>query len=230
MSTPEQDAFLQSVLGVNPALLARADPGSSVAGAGQQRAKTNNSPPITQGFPRRNDPNAPKLDDQQFIEAQVEKEIFDNTFDAALQGTSAKSSDPDKASEAARDIAEEATKTNSQRVKDLTDVNVQLNTYKRCFADTIQSLAAGNDSPSAIVKKAHAIALKAVNVDQKEIERMEWQNATLPQPMAPDCEIVHGKVPGPKNHVLCKTHGHIVDTAAKMVIAHSLDEYKAQQH
>lgn len=50
---------------------------------------------------------------------------------------------------------------------------------------------------------------------------------TLPAPMLPDCKIVIGKVPGPVNHVLCGTHGHVVDTASKMIIAHSIDEYKA---
>lgn len=48
----------------------------------------------------------------------------------------------------------------------------------------------------------------------------------LPSPMLPDCKIVHGKVPGPKNHVLCAKHGHVVDTDAKMIIAASVADYK----
>src|SRR5882757_1672571 len=44
-------------------------------------------------------------------------------------------------------------------------------------------------------------------------------------PMGRDCKIVHGKVPGPANHVLCATHGHVLDTAARMVIARSVTEY-----
>ena len=52
-------------------------------------------------------------------------------------------------------------------------------------------------------------------------------NMTRPrEPMQPDCVIVHGKVPGPKNHVMCKTHGHILDSTAKTIIAANLAEYK----
>jgi hypothetical protein len=47
----------------------------------------------------------------------------------------------------------------------------------------------------------------------------------LPSPMLPDCHTVHGKVPGPENHLLCTTHNHVVDVDAKTIIAHSLEEY-----
>jgi hypothetical protein len=73
------------------------------------------------------------------------------------------------------------------------------------------------------------MALKSLDVQFLEKERMKWMSATLPQPMAPDCEVVHGKVPGPKNHVLCKTHNHVMDTITQMVIAHSVEEYKASK-
>jgi hypothetical protein len=45
--------------------------------------------------------------------------------------------------------------------------------------------------------------------------------------MSPDCEIVRGAVAGPANHVLCRTHDHIIDASAKTVIAHDVEEYKA---
>lgn len=47
-------------------------------------------------------------------------------------------------------------------------------------------------------------------------------------PMQPDCKPVHGYVPGPAGHLLCQTHGHIVDVNAGEIIAASLDEYKAK--
>ncbi len=53
--------------------------------------------------------------------------------------------------------------------------------------------------------------------------------AELPQPMLPDCKIVHGKVPGPKNHLLCAKHGHVVDIDAKTIIAHDLRDYQKRQ-
>jgi hypothetical protein len=46
------------------------------------------------------------------------------------------------------------------------------------------------------------------------------------EPMKPDCVVVHGKVPGPKDHVLCGKHGHVLDTTKKMIIAKTVDEYK----
>ncbi|HUR46938.1 MAG TPA: hypothetical protein VMZ27_13755 [Candidatus Saccharimonadales bacterium] len=46
------------------------------------------------------------------------------------------------------------------------------------------------------------------------------------KPMLPDCKIVRGKVPGPANHVLCCTHGHIVDLGTKTIIAANLEHYK----
>lgn len=51
-------------------------------------------------------------------------------------------------------------------------------------------------------------------------------SATLPRPMQPDCKVVHGKVPGPANHVMCSTHGHILDTTAKQIIAEDLADYQ----
>jgi len=44
--------------------------------------------------------------------------------------------------------------------------------------------------------------------------------------MGPECKVVRGKVPGPANHVLCGTHGHILDLGNKTIIAGSLEEYK----
>ncbi len=45
------------------------------------------------------------------------------------------------------------------------------------------------------------------------------------QPMGKDCKPVRGKCPGPANHVLCSTHGHVLDTATGMIIAQSVAEY-----
>jgi len=42
------------------------------------------------------------------------------------------------------------------------------------------------------------------------------------QPMQPDCKPVHGKVPGPANHLLCSTHGHVVDVSTYKIIAYSV--------
>jgi hypothetical protein len=48
----------------------------------------------------------------------------------------------------------------------------------------------------------------------------------VPRPMPPGLKLLHGKVPGPKNHVLTDPDGFVVDTEAKTIIANSLDDYK----
>ena len=55
--------------------------------------------------------------------------------------------------------------------------------------------------------------------------RQPAPDGKLPSPMLPDCDPVHGKVPGPANHLLCAKHHHVVDVEAKTIIAHSLAEY-----
>lgn len=52
----------------------------------------------------------------------------------------------------------------------------------------------------------------------------------MPEAMTPDCKSVHGKVPGPKEHLLCAKHGHVVDIKTKQIIAKTLDEYKKLHH
>jgi hypothetical protein len=49
----------------------------------------------------------------------------------------------------------------------------------------------------------------------------------IPGPMWTDCSPVHGKVPGPPEHLLCSKHGHIVDIKKKQIIAKDLYEYKS---
>jgi hypothetical protein len=46
--------------------------------------------------------------------------------------------------------------------------------------------------------------------------------------MLPDCKPVKGKVPGPKHHLLCAAHGHVLDIKARKIIAISLEQYKSQ--
>lgn len=47
--------------------------------------------------------------------------------------------------------------------------------------------------------------------------------------MLPDCKPVKGKVPGPAEHLLCATHGHVVDVKEKKIIAVNLDQYKSKK-
>ncbi|MGD0431229.1 MAG: hypothetical protein ABSA58_09065, partial [Acetobacteraceae bacterium] len=47
--------------------------------------------------------------------------------------------------------------------------------------------------------------------------------------MLPDCKPVKGKVPGPAEHLLCATHGHVLDIKEKKIIAISLEQDKSQK-
>jgi hypothetical protein len=51
----------------------------------------------------------------------------------------------------------------------------------------------------------------------------------MPEKMTSECKPVTGKVPGPKNHLLCAKHGHVFDIKMKMVIAKDLAAYKKHQ-
>lgn len=170
--------------------------------------------------------NAPQLSKDQTMRAEVESAEFRKYYHIALKATAKKFDKPAEADEKARAIAERIVavleKRNAEAAK--TDPHWEFNL--EFFDDAVAGTAARYSDPDEIANKAYDIAAGAVRVQGKEKERMQWKNATLPQPMAADCVIVHGKVPGPKNHVLCSTHDHIIDSDARTVIAHDLDEYK----
>jgi hypothetical protein len=242
MSTPEQNLYLQKAFGISPnafsgvVAVASADDGATGPGGPHDSdAKTNAAPAkppasISSGNIAPKGPNSPDLTDQQEADEDMQMAWFRDTYDAALQGVSGKYPEADKATEAARAIAEEAIKTQPRRMADLAKAQREdsLNTYKKFFYEAIQGLASGADTaPNAIVMKAHAMAMRSLEMEKEEKERLEWRAATLPQPMASSCKPQSGKVKGPKNHVLCTTHQHVIDIETKMVIAHSVEEYTA---
>jgi hypothetical protein len=93
--------------------------------------------------------------------------------------------------------------------------------------DALQGTASKFSDPDVVVNKAFEAAEQArYFVQEQERKKDWWDNATLPQSMDIDCDP-QGRVPGgPANHVLCRQHGHILDTAEKKVIAKDLDDYK----
>ena len=179
------------------------------------------------------DPQAPvsrpgKADDE-FVK-------FDVFYEAALQGTSGQFADAATAEKVARQVADKARNVSDDYIGKAshsdnplaapTDRDMDLNQFNKFLTDAIQGTASKYADPDKIVKEAAQIAMKAMKGPRKEFDKLKWDEAKLPQPMSADCEIVRGKVPGPPNHTLCGTHGHIIDTDSKMVIAHNLDEYK----
>jgi hypothetical protein len=59
----------------------------------------------------------------------------------------------------------------------------------------------------------------------KDFEAEHPEYRSLPMPMLADCVPERGKVPGPANHLLCRTHGHVLDIGTRQVIACSVNDY-----
>jgi hypothetical protein len=76
-----------------------------------------------------------------------------------------------------------------------------------------------NTAVDDVKKGADAVKVKALG---------DQSGKPVPRPMENDCKPEHGYVPGPKNHLLCATHGHVVDTDAGTIIAESVASYVKQ--
>jgi hypothetical protein len=78
------------------------------------------------------------------------------------------------------------------------------------------------------VKKEAGKAVDEVKKDAAALKQKavgDQSGKPVPRPMEGDCKPEHGYVPGPKNHLLCATHGHVVDTDQQMIIANSVASY-----
>jgi hypothetical protein len=60
----------------------------------------------------------------------------------------------------------------------------------------------------------------------KEFQAQHPEFGKLPMKMLADCVPESGKLSGPAHHVLCRTHGHVLDLKAKKVIAWSPVDYR----
>jgi hypothetical protein len=76
-----------------------------------------------------------------------------------------------------------------------------------------------NTAVDDVKKGADAVKMKALG---------DQSGKPVPRPMETDCKPQHGYVPGPKNHLLCATHGHVIDTDAGTIIAESVASYVSQ--
>jgi hypothetical protein len=81
-------------------------------------------------------------------------------------------------------------------------------------ADWVKTEA--NKAVGTVKKGTDALKMKALG---------DQSGKPVPRPMEGDCNPVHGQVPGPKNHLFCSTHGHVVDTDQKVIIANSIAAY-----
>lgn len=155
--------------------------------------------------------------------------LLNDLYHAALQGTSSKYNRAEGAVLKAREISERAVVLIGKRLQERAvrcPAVPDLQGFTPYFKDALQALASVEPDSQKVVDRAAEIADYAGLAFASSQHDLEWKYAPLPQPMAPDCEPVKGKVRGPANHMLCTTHGHILDVNARMVIARNLAEYK----
>jgi hypothetical protein len=91
---------------------------------------------------------------------------------------------------------------------------------ENAVTQTVQKVEnAGGAVVDAVTKGVDAAKMKALG---------DQSGKPVPRPLEADCKPEHGYVPGPKNHLLCATHGHVIDTDQGMIIAESVASYAKQ--
>jgi outer membrane protein OmpA-like peptidoglycan-associated protein len=174
-------------------------------------------------------PRLPKLSQPPNSDLLSDHDLIADFYHVALQGTSGQYEHAQIAVQKAREIAERSVRFIKfklrERAKKCPAVP-DLQGFTPFFKDALQGTASKYSDTNVVVDRAAEIAEHAGFTIAQAQHNQEWKYAILPQPMAPDCEIVVGQVQGPANHTLCGPHGHILDTTARTVIAHDLVEYK----
>jgi hypothetical protein len=94
--------------------------------------------------------------------------------------------------------------------------------------DMLRGVVPGPDNFVLCKMHGHIVDLDTKQIvaeTLKDFEADHPEYRPLPMPMLADCSPERGKVPGPANHLLCRTHGHVVDIATRQVIAWSVKDY-----
>jgi hypothetical protein len=94
--------------------------------------------------------------------------------------------------------------------------------------DILRGVVPGPDNFVLCKMHGHIVDLDTKQIvaeTLKDFEADHPEYRPLPMPMLADCSPERGKVPGPANHLLCRTHGHVVDIATRQVIAWSVNDY-----
>jgi hypothetical protein len=91
---------------------------------------------------------------------------------------------------------------------------------ENAVTQTVQKVEnAGGQIVDAVKRGVDAAKMKALG---------DQSGKAVPRPIEADCKPEHGYVPGPKNHLLCATHGHVIDTDQGTIIAESVASYVKQ--
>ena len=102
-----------------------------------------------------------------------------------------------------------------------------VNEIKKGAAAVVDEAGKAVDQAKQAAGAAAGAASKAVTA--AKVKALGDQSGKpVPRPIESDCKPTKGYVPGPSGHLLCSTHGHVVDTRSKMIIANSVAEYAAQ--
>jgi hypothetical protein len=189
----------------------------------------------------------PLLMPGEVVAAGEEQKTFDKYYHMALQGTSGSEhhKTPEAAERKAREIGEKIPPFFEKRKREATLRHLLCPAIEipgsggkfqptgcrdpakdTFFDDALQGAASKFSDPDIVIKKAMEVAEIASLRQEQTVARIAWKHATLPQPMEDDCEFGGRVAGGPVNHVLCRTHGHVLDTTSRMVIAHDAGEYK----
>ena len=110
---------------------------------------------------------------------------------------------------------------------EMDDANKDVAAKEKSVHDAEQALDKAHKDLDASKTKAEEKTEEYYETEAKGAHGAPGAGDALPRPMQPDCVPVKGKVSGPDHHVLCKTHGHVLNLQSKMIIANSLAEYEA---
>lgn len=146
-----------------------------------------------------------------------------------LQGTSGQFENPKEAADKAREIVEKAflfLDQKEQESKKNTCGKDPFHGFREFFFDALQGTASRFKKAEDVVNHAWEISLHGGFGHIQASRYLTWHYASPQQAMSAECEVVRGMVPGPANHVLCRIHGHVLDTTTQAVIASDLADYR----
>src|SRR5689334_13289417 len=126
----------------------------------------------------------------------------------------------DKLRSAAQTVEDDASKAKDWVAQKVDEVKADVSQAESWATTQAANVVADvKQGAAAVQQNAGALKAKALG---------DQSGKPVPRPMEADCQPQHGYVPGPKNHLLCATHGHVIDTDQGMIIAESVASYVKQ--
>jgi subtilisin family serine protease len=173
----------------------------------------------------------PALSVDEVNETDTDLDLFRTFYHAALQATSGlHERKPRLADALAREIAQQTVLAYRKRVDEFLAPNLASSVPIPFIADALQGTASKADPATVVANNAINIAKVAHSSSFRALRWFSWRHATLPQAMTSDCDIEQkASLGGSATIVMCAEHDHVIDSAYRTVIAHTLEEYKNRQ-